>query len=46
MIVSATTIQDVKTAFEFGKQRLSTIDRLAGKMRMAMRLYTEYFVKY
>jgi hypothetical protein len=31
MIVSASTIQDVKIAFEFGKQRLSMMDQLAGE---------------
>lgn len=31
MTVSTSTIQDVKIAFEFGKQRLSFMDQLAGE---------------
>ncbi len=31
MIVSPSTIQDVKIAFEFGKKNLSMIDQLAGE---------------
>jgi len=31
MTVSASTISDVKSAFEFGKQRLSYIEQLEGE---------------